>query len=132
MHPDSEKTLLDLLGRKYSLFRGIKLQFKRYRAPSHEWDHDHCSFCWATFSELDYPQYLYYGYATCEDYYWGPEYEWICEKCFGKYREMFAWRIFGDSPQRVREKYESGKRVPPPPRTFRRPEGGCVAKPIRK
>ena len=131
MHPDSEKPLLDLMGRKYSLFRGIKLQYKRYRSPTDEWDHDHCHFCWAKFYEAAGPEFLHYGYATCEDYYWGLEYEWICDECFSKYRGLFAWRVIGDSPQRLRRLYETGKRVSPLPRTFRKPEGGCVPKPIR-
>lgn len=28
-------------------------QWKLYRRPSPTWDHDHCCFCWATFSEYD-------------------------------------------------------------------------------
>lgn len=131
MHPDAEQPLLDLFGRGYSLLRGIKLQFKRYRAPSGEWDHDHCHFCGAKFFEPDDPEYLHYGYATCEDYYWGAEYEWICEECFRKYRELFAWRVIGDSPRRLRRLYETGKRLTPTVRTFRQPKGGCVPKPMR-
>lgn len=29
--------------------QGITLTWKRYRAPSATWDHDHCAFCWAKF-----------------------------------------------------------------------------------
>lgn len=131
MHPDAEKKLLNLDGRGYSLFRGIKLRFKGYRAASDEWDHDHCRFCGAKFFEPDGPDYLHYGYATCEDYYWGAEYEWICEKCFDRYRNVMAWRVIGDAPKRVRRLYETGKRVPPPPRNFCRTEKAGEPQPTR-
>jgi hypothetical protein len=60
---------------------GIALVRKRYKQWSETWDHDHCAFCWATFSlkELDG---LTQGYATTAEYEHGAEYTWICETCF--------------------------------------------------
>lgn len=48
-------------------------------------DHDHCEFCWATFSE--HPDHLYQGYCT-ED-----KYRWICPECFDDFKEEFGWIV---------------------------------------
>jgi hypothetical protein len=51
----SEQDALDdwrLRGQERYL-RGAVLVWKRYRARSESWDHDHCSFCWATFMDPD-------------------------------------------------------------------------------
>lgn len=62
------------------------LYYKTYKAPSKEWDHDHCVFCWAKISE-DEPGALRTGY-TDEDDYW-----WICEECFQDLKDIFAWEV---------------------------------------
>jgi hypothetical protein len=56
--------------------------------PPHEWDHDHCEFCWATFSQkgTDDPSILQEGYATEDD-------EWICDRCFADFRDEFNWTV---------------------------------------
>jgi hypothetical protein len=70
-----------------SYLRGVRLQRKRYRAYSESWEHDHCSFCWATFSELDEPDELHEGYATEDDYYW------ICDTCYEDFKGRFQWEL---------------------------------------
>ena len=48
-------------------------------------DHDHCNFCWATFSEYDDD--LHEGYCTPDETYW------ICPECFNDFKEMFHWTL---------------------------------------
>lgn len=50
-------------------------------------DHEHCSFCWAKFSEDS--EDLHYGYVAMyndDDY-------WICETCYQDFKEMFEWKL---------------------------------------
>ena len=58
-----------------------------YHAPGSDWDHDHCEFCWATFSELDRPDFLHEGYTTEDDHHW------VCPPCFEDLRERFMWSL---------------------------------------
>ena len=64
----------------------VRRCYRRY-PKNPEWDHDHCSFCWAEFAEDDRPEVLHEGYATQDDYYW------ICVECFSDFKEMFAWTV---------------------------------------
>jgi len=45
--------------------RGERLCRKKYRAPSKEWDHDHCAACWAKFAEFEGLEILHAG--LCDD-----------------------------------------------------------------
>ena len=67
--------------------RGRTLVRKPYRPPRPDWDHDHCSFCWAKFMEPGAPETLHEGYAT-ED-----EACWVCAECFDDFRELFGWAV---------------------------------------
>jgi hypothetical protein len=71
--------------------RGLRFRLKKYRRYSETWDHDHCAACMATFAEIDGPDIVHEGYATCEDYVHGPEYDWICPTCFTELREIMNW-----------------------------------------
>ena len=64
---------------------GVVLVRKRYRKRSETWEHDHCAFCWRTFSESAGD--LNEGYTT-ED-----EYHWICESCYEDFKETFRWTV---------------------------------------
>ncbi len=68
---------------------GVDLTWRRYRqSPRNpDWDHDHCAFCWATFTVEDRPDVLHEGYCTVD------EYHWICAACFDDFRERFGWRV---------------------------------------
>jgi hypothetical protein len=70
---------------------GQKLVRKPYRRYSETWDHDHCAACSAKFSELDDPSHQHEGYATGPDYPKGPEYEWICIRCFDELKDETRW-----------------------------------------
>lgn len=63
----------------------VPLKKAVYRRPSPTWDHDHCCFCWATFSE--YEGDLHEGYCTPDETYW------ICPECFADFQEMFHWTL---------------------------------------
>lgn len=67
--------------------KGVTLYWKKYKARSVNWDHDHCEFCWAKFGEFDSPDILHEGYTT-ED-----EYSWICNQCFDDFKIMFNWKV---------------------------------------
>jgi hypothetical protein len=73
--------------------QGATLIRRAYRpyARNPDWDHDHCSFCWATFSVEDHRGAQQRGYATPDDYHW------VCETCFNDFKEMFEWKIL-DAP----------------------------------
>ncbi len=71
--------------------RGLRLQRKRYRQPSKNWDHDHCAACWTKFAEFDGPDILHEGYATGDDYIHGAEYDWVCVRCFNELKDEMGW-----------------------------------------
>ena len=84
------------------LFRGAVFTRQAYRRWSPEWDHDHCPFCWASFSEADsagdIEGALYEGYSTA-----GPpadpqdDYYWVCPSCFDDFREHLEWSVCADA-----------------------------------
>lgn len=64
-----------------------------YRPYSPSRNHEHCEFCWDTFS--DSPKDLHEGYCTKpED---GSPARWICPACFADFREEFGWTV-GNAP----------------------------------
>ena len=69
---------------------GDKLHKQDYAAPSPKWDHDHCEFCWATFSEHDGD--LHEGYCALD------KKRWICEQCFQDFKGMFNFTPPGKTP----------------------------------
>ena len=72
-----------------SYLKGVELRRQKYRQyPENPgWDHDHCRFCWAKFALAGESDALRGGYCTPDEYYW------ICEECFGAFRERFEWRL---------------------------------------
>lgn len=65
---------------------GKTLYFKKYKKYSKEWEHDHCEFCSAKFSEENKDD-LKYGYSASDDYHW------ICENCCNDFVDKFNWKI---------------------------------------
>jgi hypothetical protein len=80
------------LGNQADWLQGVEVRRTEYKQPSKEWDHDHCEFCWAKFTEHPYSEEptLQVGYVA------GQFNHWICEKCFGDFRERFQWRVIDD------------------------------------
>jgi hypothetical protein len=66
--------------------RGVTLYRRRYTSHRPGWDHDHCSFCWAKFSE-SLPDAFREGWTTSDGYYW------ICDQCFQDFRDRFEWTL---------------------------------------
>ena len=78
-----------------NFLKGVTLVRRSYRPPANNprWDHDHCAFCWATFSLKDIEGASHEGYATLDDYYW------ICPKCFEDFKDLFQWNVINSSEQ---------------------------------
>lgn len=77
--------------------RGVRLQFRSYTRWSESWDHDHCAACWATFAEFEGPDIQHEGYATCDDYPKGAQYDWVCPTCFADLKDEMQWTAVADS-----------------------------------
>jgi len=67
------------------------LKFAKYERYSETWDHDHCEFCGATFSEFEGD--LHEGYCTFDKRYW------ICENCYNDFKSMFQWKVVDSEQQ---------------------------------
>ncbi len=69
--------------------KGVILIHQKYRQnpDNPEWDHDHCSFCWATFMVGGESGSLEEGYSTEDEYYW------VCPQCFEDFKEAFGWSV---------------------------------------
>ena len=64
--------------------KGVKLIARVYNAVK-GWDHDHCEFCGAKFSNNEGD--LHQGYSTVDSYHW------ICKDCFNDFKDQFEWTI---------------------------------------
>ncbi len=83
--------------------RGVELQWKRYRAHSETWEHDHCSFCWTKFADPEFStahrelagreDTLVEGYTTTSEHEQGADYHWVCARCFSDFADAFEWRV---------------------------------------
>lgn len=62
---------------------GAALVRRTWVAPRPDWDHDHCEFCNAKFSERAAD--LNEGWAT-ED-----SSRWVCDACYADFRAEFEW-----------------------------------------
>ena len=97
--------------------QGATFRLAKYRAPSADWDHDHCSGCWAKFADFDGTDILNEGYvAACPDK--GtpePEFvsryqdrgmactsqptvkgallDWVCPDCFEAFRQELGFQL---------------------------------------
>jgi hypothetical protein len=66
---------------------GAVLEWTRWTRPRPDWDHDHCTFCWAKFMDTDDPTVFHDGYATLD------RKHWICRNCYVDFNETFAWQV---------------------------------------
>ncbi len=62
---------------------GVQLEKQNFNSSIR--DHDHCEFCFDTFSEA--PEDLHEGYCTRD------KYHWICKDCFDDFKEKFSWEV---------------------------------------
>jgi hypothetical protein len=72
-------------------FEGVRFRRKQYKRWSETWTHDHCIGCWAEFAEEDGPEIQHEGYATCEDWKHGADYDWVCLSCFAALCDAMEW-----------------------------------------
>ena len=56
---------------------------------SDQWDHEHCEFCWARFSDFEGD--LHEGYCTESSN--TKEAHWICPECYDDFKERFKWTV---------------------------------------
>jgi hypothetical protein len=75
------------LTNQQSYLQGKTLYWRQYVAPSEDWDHDHCQFCWQKFGH--FPDAQAEGWTTEDNYYW------VCKNCCEDFREMFRWTLIG-------------------------------------
>jgi hypothetical protein len=84
--------------------KDAELTWRRYRARSDTWEHEHCAFCWAKFMDPEYsdghrrfiedhPEVLTAGYTTTTAHERGEGYNWICADCLDDFAEAFNWRV---------------------------------------
>lgn len=73
---DQESHLLD-----------AQLVRRPWRESRPGWDHDHCEFCYAEFSDSRYPEAMHQGYCTPD------EYRWICDRCFEDFKSRFRFNV---------------------------------------
>ena len=83
--------------------RGATLERKHYRAWGKTWEHDHCDFCFAEFTEMpdarQEHQTSNVGFAVQGvspaniDGGKGNDYFWVCSKCAYDFKDMFEWQI---------------------------------------
>lgn len=70
--------------------KGKTLLRRKYIPPQPDWDHDHCSFCWAKFKERGEPGTIQEGFVTEDNK------SWICPQCFADFKAEFQWSIKDD------------------------------------
>ena len=71
---------------------GATLYWRAWRESQPGWDHDHCEFCWAKFTDReDVKDVLREGYTTADEYWW------ICSACARDFAERFQFTLFGEA-----------------------------------
>jgi len=65
--------------------KGVELAFKNYIPSNIGWNHDHCEFCGAKFSQNEGD--LNKGYTTENSN------RWICNECFNDFKDEFCWNV---------------------------------------
>lgn len=87
----------DALGMPLQGWYRAKFRRKRYYRWSENWDHDHCEFCWATFSVpgsgSSLPGTLNEGYAQTAYGTFPDDYRWVCPECFERIHELAEWTV---------------------------------------
>jgi hypothetical protein len=97
--------------------QGAAFRFAEYKAPTDDWDHDHCIGCWAKFADFDGPDILHVGYVHDRPYEPKPEPEfitqsreqgmrciraplvkgcdlnWLCIRCFNDFRGRLGFTL---------------------------------------
>ncbi len=97
--------------------QGRTFRYAKYKAPTSDWNHDHCNGCWATFAEFDGTDIFHDGYVSAKPYEPAPEPEfiiqakkqgmhcipapvvdgftlhWVCAQCFEDFRSALRLKL---------------------------------------
>jgi len=101
--------------------QGALFRHAKYEPPAIDWDHDHCTGCWAKFGEFDGTDILHAGYVSARPHEPTPEPEfitqarkqgkrpisqpvldgfilqWLCPRCFDDFRGALGFRLEPDA-----------------------------------
>jgi hypothetical protein len=89
-----------------------QLVWRKYSAPSPDWDHDHCTLCWTKIMETASDDVLDAAYTDdkpspapsphIDGYQSSPAgtRTWVCPICARAYRDVFNWRTRGGPVER--------------------------------
>jgi hypothetical protein len=81
-----------------------QLVWRKYSAPSPDWDHDHCTLCWTTIAETASDDVLDAAYTDDKPYLTpSPHIDglqsapagtltWVCPTCARAYQDVFNWK----------------------------------------
>lgn len=69
------------LSNQVEYLRNAVAEWRTYVRPSPDWTHDHCAFCWATFSDDGHADALRQGFVTADGRHW------ICDRCLQDFRQ---------------------------------------------
>jgi len=72
---------------QHEYLSGVQLAHRPWVAPSPDWDHDHCAFCWAKFAALGMPDSMQEGYVTLDGRHW------VCDACYKDFNQSFGWVV---------------------------------------
>lgn len=68
----------------------VTLFWRAWHPSRPNWDHEHCSFCWAKFMDRpDVSDVLREGYATAD------ECDWVCADCARDFARRFGFTLVG-------------------------------------
>lgn len=94
------------MGQERDLPPGTALVFKRYRARSESWEHEHCLFCSTKFMDPDFSEahrsfieeheeVLTEGYTTTDKHEQGADWHWVCPQCVEDFSSEFRLHVEG-------------------------------------
>lgn len=75
------------LTNQHRYLHGVTLRSAVWGEVESPEEHDHCSFCWATFAAPGSPDALQVGYTTPD------RYHWVCPECFADFCAQFEWKL---------------------------------------
>jgi hypothetical protein len=94
------------MGQERDLPPGTALVFKRYRARSKTWEHEHCLLCFTKFMDPGFSEghrrfveehddVLTEGYTTTAQHEQGADRYWVCPPCVEDFAEEFGLQVAG-------------------------------------
>lgn len=69
-----------------------RLRCSTWHRPREDWDHNHCEFCWAEFSDYPSMPHLRIGLVTTDGRHW------ICPPCYRDFAARFVWVVENEAP----------------------------------